>query len=405
MDSTDEVTPATDATPRAATLRTGIALTSLAWLISRAVITATWEPARNPFQFPIYQWSRWDSLNYLAIAAKGRTFGLCTSPQFAGSPNPLGVKWCGTAGWLPGYPFVLRVLESVGIDTAHGGLLIAWLAIAGALFLVWFGWGRDLTFWRSLMVLVTFGLFPGAVYNFAIFPTSLALLAIVAALLMATRERFLLAAVFMTLAGLCYPSAWFAAGGLAVGMVLVAYEQGSSFAIRRGLWGLAGLSSIVFLLIHDYLAFGGRATAFFLIDSQPPLVATGFPGQDFLRLLFTRSAAEQRPLGSFGGVVLAVQGALAVLLTVGATARTALGWRRGDRRPADVYPALVGLAVMLSILFHGAAGGAWNRSIVLAAPCVVCLRTMRIKWLIGLVIVIGVTTALMSRYFFAGSLI
>ena len=191
----------------------------------------------------------------------------------------------------------------------------------------------------------------------------------------------------MTMAGLCYPSAWFAAGGLAVGMVLVAYKQGSSLAIRRGLWGLAGLSSILFLLIHDYLAFGGKATAFFLIDSQPPLVAKGFPGQDFLRLIFTRTSAEQRPIGSFGGVVLAVQGVLAVLLTAGSTVRIALGWRRGDRSPADVYPALAGLAVMLSILFHGAAGGAWNRSIVLAAPCVVCFRSVRIQWLIGTVVV------------------
>ena len=299
----------------------------------------------------------------------------------------------------------MRTLASVGIDSPHGGLLVAWLATAGALFLVWFGWGRGLTLWKSLLILLMFGLFPGAVYNFAIFPTSLALLAIVAALVMATRERFLLAAVLMTVAGLCYPSAWFAAGGLAVGMVLVAYKQGSSFAIRRGLWGLAGLSSIVFLLIHDYLAFGGKATAFFLVDSQPPLVATGFPGQDFLRLIFTRSTAEQRSIGSFGGVVLAVQGVLAVLLTMGATARMALGWRRGDRSPAAVYPALVGLAVMLSILLHGAAWGAWNRSIVLAAPCVVCLRSMRIQWLIGIVVVVGVTTALISRYFFAGSLV
>ncbi len=405
MDSTEEVKPAIVAAPAPASYRTGIVLTVLAWLISRFVITATWSPARNPLQFAIGQWSRWDSLNYLAIASKGRTFGLCSSSPFSSSPNPLSLKWCGTAGWLPGYPFLVRAMQAAGIDSAHGGLLIAWLAIGGALFLVWYGWGRNLPFWKSLVMLVLFGLFPGSVYNFALFPTSLALLAIVAALIMAIRERFFLAAIFMTGAGLCYPSAWFAAGGLAIGMILVAHNQGNSLAIRRGLWGLAGLSSVVLLLIHDYFAFDGKATAFFLADSQSGLVATGFPGQEFLRLIFTRTTLEQRSIGSFGGAVLAVQGALAVLLTVWATVRTTVGWRQGDRSPNSVYPAMVGFAVMLSILLYGATGGAWNRSVVLAAPCVVCLRGMRSGWLVGTLIVVGVTTALISRYFFLGTLV
>ena len=299
----------------------------------------------------------------------------------------------------------MRALTGNWDRSPHGGLLIAWLAMAGALFLVWYGWGRSLTFWKSLVMLVLFGVFPGSVYNFALFPTSLALLAIVAALILATRERYLLAAIFMTGAGLCYPSAWFAAGGLAIGMILVAYKQGRSLAIRRGLWGLAGLSSVALLLIHDYFAFNGRATAFFLADSQSDLVATGFPGQEFLRLIFTRTTFEQRSIGSFGGAVLGVQGVLTVLLTIWAAVRTTVGWRQGDRSPNSVYPALVGLAVMLSVLFYGATGGAWNRSVVLAAPCVVCLRGMRLGWLLGTVAVVGVTTALISRYFFAGTLV
>jgi hypothetical protein len=405
LDSTDDLTPAIDAKPKPAPFKIGILLTILAWLISRFAITATWGPARNPFKLAIDQWARWDTLNYLAITSKGRTFGLCHLPPFSSSSNPLAFKWCGTAGWLPGYPYVIRALQSVGIGSPQGGLLIAWVATAGALFLVWFGWGRDLPCWRAFLMLLLVGLFPGSVYNFAIFPTSLALLAIIAALLMATRERFLLTALFMTVAGLCYPSAWFAGIGLAIGMILVGYKQGTSMAVRRGLWGLAGLSSIAFLLIHDYLAFDGKATAFFLVDSQPGLVATGFPGQEFLRLIFTRNSIEQRPLGTFGASVLAVQGALTVLLTVWATVRAALGWRRGNRSPSSVYPALVGLAVMLSVLLHGATGGAWNRSIVLAAPCVVCLRGMRTGWLIGTLIVVGVTTALISRYFFVGTLV
>ena len=88
-------------------------------------------------------------------------------------------------------------------------------SLAVALFLVWLGWGRELHPVRALLFLIAFGSFPGAVYNCALFPTSLALAGVVGALLAATRERFLLAAVLMTLSGLLLirrrgsqPAAW-----------------------------------------------------------------------------------------------------------------------------------------------------------------------------------------------------
>jgi hypothetical protein len=300
---------------------------------------------------------------------------------------------------------VIRVLHVTGINLADSALLISWLAILGTLFLVWYGWGRELPPARAFVMLALFGLFPGAVYNFALFPTSLALMGVVGALLAAVRERFLLAAVLMTLAGLCYPSAWFAATGLAVGMVLVSLRLGRSILLRRAAWGAAGLASLAILLINDGFAFGGHATAYFLADSQSGLVAKGFPGEDFLRLLFTRSTAQQRLLGRFAGVVLAVQGALAVGLSGWTTLLVAAKWRRGSRDPSEIYPALAGLVVTLVILFHTTTGGAWNRSIVLAAPCVVCLRRLPMPLMIPLLLLVGTTTMLISRSFFTGTLV
>ncbi len=70
-----------------------------------------------------------------------------------------------------------------------------------------------------------------------------------------------------------------------------------------------------------------------------------------------------------------------------------------------IYPALAGVAVVVLVLFHAANGGAWNRSIVLAAPAIVCLRRIPLPLLWAVVAIVGVITALLSRSFFANTLV
>jgi len=277
------------------------------------------------------------------------------------------------------------------------------LAIGAAIFLVWFGWGRDLHQGRAFIVLLLFGLFPGSVYNFAFFPTSLALVCVVGALVVAARGRFFWAALLMTLAGLCYPSAWFAAAGLAVGLVLVGLSLGWIEVIKRAAWGLAGLSSLLVMGIHDQLAFS-HFNAFFVMDTGPSLRAGGFFGESFLRL-FTEHTDEQKKLGGFGAAALATQGALAFVLSVGAAVVAAFGWRGKRKDVADLYPAIVGFAVVFGIIWDAANGGAWNRSVVLAAPCIVCLRRLPLPVLCVVVAIVGATTVAVSHYFFSNALI
>jgi len=384
--------------PRA-DIASGIVLTAISWLLSRFVVSIAWGPARNPFGINPTSWIRWDSTNYLSIATHGVTFGYCGSPQFSKQPNPLHDTWCGTAGWLPGYPLLMRAVHAIGIPLQDAGLLISWIAMATAIFLVWLGWGRDLPSGRALVLLLLFGLFPGAVYNFALFPTSVALACVVGAVLAASRERFLLAATLLTFAGLCYPTAWFAAVGLGVGIAIAAIPLGNRAVIHRVLWGLAGLSSLVLLPFFE----AGRPNAYFLIQSQPGALNSGFPGRDFLKLIFTQRLDSQPFIGRFYGVILAVQSLIACLLGAAAAWVTALAWRQKDRDVSNLYPALVGITVVLGILFFSS--GAWNRSVVLAAPCVVCLRRAPMRWLCTALVVVGLTTALISRSFFSNSLV
>ena len=84
--------------------------------------------------------------------------------------------------------------------------------------------------------------------------------------------------------------------------------------------------------------------------------------------------------------------------------RAAWAWLR-TRAEGDVYPAAVGLGVVVGILALSATGGAWNRSIVLAAPSVICLRKVPLPLLALLAGATAVTSAFVSRAFFAGTLV
>ena len=381
-------------------IKVGLLLTILTWLLSRFIVSVTWGQARNPLSTNPNPWIRWDSFNYLSIAQHGTTFGSCYSPPFSSQPNPLYLRWCGTAQWLPGYPAVVRLVHSTGIALPNAGLLVSWLAMAAAIFLVWFGWVRDIPQGRAFVILLLFALFPGAVYNFAVFPTSLALVGVVGALLAAIRERFLIAALLMTAAGLCYPTVWTAAIGLAIGLVVAARRLGRETVIRRALWGAAGLSSLLLLPFFE----PARPDAYFLMVTQPRELPSGFPGQDFLRYLFTQSTAEQRVLGRTFGAVLAVQTVVACSVSAAAAWVTERLFRRGEGTNSLLYPALAGLCVVLGLIFVSNAG-AWNRSIVIAAPCVVCFRRVPTKWLLTILAIVGLTTAAISHSFFNNTLV
>ena len=378
---------------RMATIGTGVGLTAVAWLLSRLAVGIGWGPVSDPFRFAPDPWIHWDAFNYLNIAVNGTTFGRCSSAAFASQPSGLHLRWCGTVGWLPGYPWLMDVVHWTGISLESAGLLISWVALGVAVFLVWFGWCRDLSAARALVVMTAFALFPGAVYNFAIFPTSVALACVVGAILSATRERFWLSAVLMTAAGLSYPSAWFAAAGLAVGLVVVAIPLGQSEMIRRGLWGLAGLSSLViFAFLHPGLQ------DYYTFESQRRVRLQELPGTQYFKTVVTESSIEQHVIGRVGGSFLALQ------TMVGSGIAVAAVWLSRARDAQNLYPAYVGAAVFLGLILTNTPAD-WNRSVVIAAPCVVCLRRVPIAVLTGLLILLVAAAVFVSRSFFAGTLI
>src|SRR5262249_29012811 len=146
-------------------------------------------------------------------------------------------------------------------------VLVSWTALAGSLFAVWWFWARSLRPTNALVLMLLAGLFPGAVYDLAAFPTSLALAALLLGVAAAERGRLGAVAACLVVAGLCYPTAWFAAAG--TGTVLVALERrrGLRRIATTALWAAAGLGAVPLLMLIDRLAFG-RFDAFFVLMSQ-----------------------------------------------------------------------------------------------------------------------------------------
>jgi hypothetical protein len=204
-------------------------------------------------------------------------------------------------------------------------------------------------------------------------------------------------ALLMTLAGICYPTPWFAALGLTGGLVLIALPLGARAVVRRALWGLAGLSSLLVLAIHDQIAFG-QAGAYFLTDSAAAdsLLATG---RQFYEIFVSRNTIEQTQMGRASAPLYSLQVLIAIGISVASVVVEARQWLRNRRNALNVYPAMVGIAVILALVFTN---NTWNRSVVLAAPCVVCLRRVPLPLLWVIVGIVGITTALISRSFFNG---
>jgi len=376
------------------TIGAGLLMTAIIWLASRSVVTLRWPPARNPLHWQPSNWFAWDTSNYMSIALHGRTYGLCGTPGFP-MPFDKSTVWCGTAAWFPGFPWIMALVHSFGIEILNSGVIVTNIALVVAIFLAWFGWARTLPFPRAFFILLLFVVFPGAAYNFAAFPMSLTLAFLVGALLAAKHRHYFVMALLLNCAGICYPSALFAIAGITIGLVILARTQDFTTMAKRAAWGISGFASIVGLAIHDQIAFGHYNT--YLILHNEVSGANYFPGiPDFY--------LNENSLGTKGVTLLFVQLILACAVIFGALFLTWTTRNLDLEHAADLLPALAGVAIVIGLLLQGTAG-AWNRSIVIAAPAALALRSLPLKYVVPLTMVTAAVTAIISVYLFRGTFI
>ena len=376
----------------------GLGMTVLAWIFSHEVVTSTTSGSRWSYGLDLAPWWHWDTINYLEISLGGRNFGRCGTAAFPDSTTGflhsmhVGQTWCGYAAWLPGFPWLASVVHRLGIPIIPAGTLVAQLAWAASIFLIWLGWARSLKRLKALVLMLSFSVFPGAVYAMAFFPMSLTLALLLGGLVAAKRGWWVLMAPLLFCANLCYPSSWYATVGIACGLFLYRRREGWLVSLRCAGWAASALLAIPALMVHDQIAFR-HWNAFFVLEAQsrPPLYLPGIPSFMVARL------------GSAGVHELVLQAAVAIVIVVGALT---LSLRAEGRIDAsfDIVMACGGIATVLGLMVT-TTPGSWERGVLMAAPALLCLRRLPTLALLGVLIVLSVVTAVLSRFYFTNEFI
>ncbi|MBS3913782.1 MAG: hypothetical protein KG003_04740 [Bacteroidetes bacterium] len=210
-------------------------------------------------------WYRWDSGLYLKIAEHGHELFHCGPEQgyVAGAS-----EWCGTAGWAPLYPFLIRFIHWItGSDLQHIGVNISALFLLGYLFVS--AQIMELKNWKIhgwiMMALVAFC--PGNIYFHAIYPISMVLFFLGIFYWMLQKNKYLFAGIAAFFAILTYSIGFFILPVLVLYFLLLLYKKSPDiipFLTRTII--PAGLG-LVALFAYDQYATG-HWNAMFLIQGK-----------------------------------------------------------------------------------------------------------------------------------------
>jgi len=328
-------------------------------------------------------WRRFDSVHYLGIATTGYEYFSCAR---LGGPAS---EACGNAAWFPLYPWLLRPLLALGMAPETAGVWVAGLGALGMLVALWTVFLRDRGL-RGWLVLGMAAVFPGAVYQHAIFPISIALLGLVLAAAFTGRERWALAGLAGTGVALSYVTG-----------ILVAIPNGLTALLRtRALrpallaGGLAACGFLLVLVLHQVLL--GHWDAFYWVHRKGfPAIAR--PVETFLAVVapaFQRVSHRHRMIAA-----QAITVATLVLLGLG---MAWVGRRRAD--PARTWAAVAALLFWAFPLVVGK-GVSLYRSDALVLPVLLLLVELPPWVLGGLLIWLAVLAEQMARMFFTGYLL
>lgn len=137
---------------------------------------------------------RWDSFHYLTIAEEGYTLWVDQN-----------AAWRGTAGWFPGYPWLIRALSSLGVSPALAAVTISLTAHLLTLWLLWNEIIKPLLGEHGFEILIFCAVFPGCIYFYAGFPVSVFTLCVSFYALSLSRRKYLGAGIAAAAASVIYP--------------------------------------------------------------------------------------------------------------------------------------------------------------------------------------------------------
>ena len=359
-----------------------------AWALAQVLmlIAAVWSDD-DPFSPDTY--ARWDSGLYLAVANDGPTLERCVD-----IPNRSPDDWCGTAGWLPLYPLLIRALSVISsMSPVMSAWVIASVAqLAGLTGLVMLLRRRGATGQRLLIITTIAALFPGAVWNHAIFPMSLAAALMWWGLVMSDRRHLVIAAILIGLTAVAHNS----------GIVIVAVWVALTVLRHRTKASLVAsavaVTPALVLFAYQQMALG-HWNAHLLIQSSYGH-RIGFAPQVIIDRVVDAFDAGARPfmLASIQDVYLVVLIALAVF-------GVAAGVRSQRNDETITAAAIIGIANGLVALSITGSDIAHWRLAALAVGIVPALKSRSLPVLFGVAVInavffIGIANGYVRGYYY-----
>ncbi len=257
-------------------------------------------------------WRRWDSGHYLSIARNGYELFPCDSPNY-----PPG-SWCGTAAWLPGYPWLVRFGPRLAVPREPFAVLLSAAFTLALLVILWNGFLDATPSRTNTLSLLLAAFFPGSIYFHAIFPVSMAATFILLSLWLVREEKWVPSGLAASVASFTYPSGLLLSP-ICGGWAILRSRGQSWLTLFRRLSSTAGVAALGFasvLLLHHETV--GAWDAFFKVQAKYGHDALHEPAGTFARAvgpLFENVADRNVPgfqtllLGALVGAV-----ALAMLL-------------------------------------------------------------------------------------------
>ena len=341
-------------------------------------------------------WARWDSGQYVSIAIRGYYTVECTSRRLPPDAPP-GPHLCGNTGWFPLYPWAMRAVSKLGLSVVQAGVLLAAVFHLLSLVVLWV-LAREPGHPSRFLVLLFAAVFPGAVYQHAVFPVSMMTFFTLGFLYLLGTGRWVWAGVSGAAAAASYISGVLLAPvALAVTFLTGGWLPGWRAALRSGVTAVIVASGFVGVLIVQYLAVGiwgayFQSTRKYGVGIQNPIpnfVRTVSPFFDQMRGVPVpkRQYIEAVQTLTVAGIVVLVVGATLVPLIRGRLSKT--DW------------AVLGTTLGLWIFPHVAGTAASQyRSEALLLPCALLARRLPLALQAGLVAVsIGVLWIVAPGFF------
>lgn len=206
---------------------------------------------------------RWDSALYIDIAKKGYELIPCKD-LFSSYPRD-STEWCGNAGWMPLFPWLIRLFMNFGMHEYTAAYFISKICtfiVYTCLFILLKNKKNSL----KIPALILAAVFPSSVYYDAVFPISLMLALILSSYLLWLNNKLIPACIIAFFVPLAYSTGFVYIGVWALMTYLLHIRKSDRFKQTRSIF-IACLAGYIFFLLLQQISIGAW-NGFFLIQGK-----------------------------------------------------------------------------------------------------------------------------------------